>query len=100
MQAMFNPPDPLEFKKPVSKRKVPSVDGIASILSQKPDLFEKGPPPPREKFETPRQRHARVAALKRKVSVPPRSANLKSRRLSCDNGQACSFSVRRAPSGG
>lgn len=30
-------------------------------------LFEKGTPPPPEKFETPRQRHARLAAAKKKV---------------------------------
>lgn len=69
MQAMFNPPDPLEFKEPVSKRKSPSVDGISAILASKPGLFEMGPPPPKEEFETPRQRHARIAAAKREVKL-------------------------------
>lgn len=69
MQAMFNPPDPLEFKEPVSKRKSPSVDGISAILDSKPGLFEMGPPPPQEEYETPRQRHARIAASKREVKL-------------------------------
>lgn len=67
MQAMFEPPPPLEFKKSITKRKAPQIEGIAALLSKEEKLFEKGPPPPKEKFETPRQRHARVAAAKKKV---------------------------------
>lgn len=69
MRAMFDPPDPLDFKKPVTKRKPPTVDGIAALLKAKKDLFEKGPPPPREEYETPRQRHARIAASKKEVCI-------------------------------
>lgn len=66
---MFEPPPPLEFKKSVCKRKPPTIEGVAAMLKGKgaASLFEKGPPPPPEKFETPRQRHARIAAAKKKV---------------------------------
>ena len=69
MQAMFDPPPPLVFKKSVCKRTPPKVEGIAALLNSEAGayLFEKGSPPPREKFETPRQRHARIAAAKKKV---------------------------------
>lgn len=69
MRDMFAPPLPLEFKKSVCKRKPPEIQGIAAMLKGKDgaSLFEKGPPPPPEKFETPRQRHARIAAAKKKV---------------------------------
>ena len=69
MQAMFDPPPPLPFKKTVCKRVPPKVQGMAALLQSEigADLFEKGPPPPKEKFETPRQRHARIAAAKKKV---------------------------------
>lgn len=69
MRAMFDPPPPLEFKKPVSKRTQPEVTGLAAMLKAKKDLFESGPPPPKEKFETPRQRHARIAESKKKVKL-------------------------------
>lgn len=69
MRSMFDPMPPLEFKKSVCKRKPPAVEGIAAMLKGKggESLFEKGAPPPPEKFETPRQRHARIAAVKKKV---------------------------------
>lgn len=67
MQAMFEPGPPLEFKTPVFKRKVPSISGIAALLKAKDSVFEEGPPPPKEQYETPRQRHARVAAAKKKA---------------------------------
>lgn len=70
MQAMFDPPAPLEFKKGISKRKPPQVEGVAALLAKDKGLFEKGSPPPKEKFETPRQRHARIAAAKKKVCNP------------------------------
>lgn len=69
MQAMFNPPAPLEFKKSVSKRKPPQIEGIAAMLANQKEIFEEGPPPPKDVYETPRQRHARIAAAKKKVSV-------------------------------
>ncbi|CAN0536803.1 unnamed protein product, partial [Scytosiphon promiscuus] len=66
MQMMFDPPPPLVFKKSVCKRTPPKVQGMAALLNSEDgdNLFEKGPPPPKEKFETPRQRHARIAAAK------------------------------------
>ena len=64
---MFDPPPPLEFKEGIAKRKPPEVVGVAALLSKEEDLFEKGPPPPPEPFETPRQRHARIAAAKKEV---------------------------------
>ena len=69
MRMMFDPPLPLEFKKSVCKRTPPNVQGMAALLQSEEgaNLFEKGPPPPKEKFETPRQRHARIAAAKKKV---------------------------------
>ena len=69
MKDMFAPPPPLEFKKSVCKRKPPEIQGVAAMLKGKggESIFEKGPPPPPEKFETPRQRHARIAAAKKKV---------------------------------
>ncbi|CAN0141059.1 unnamed protein product [Pylaiella littoralis] len=69
MRSMFDPMPPLEFKKSLCKRKPPAVEGIAAMLKGKAgeSLFEKGVPPPPEKFETPRQRHARIAAVKKKV---------------------------------
>ncbi|CAM9203335.1 unnamed protein product [Ectocarpus sp. 4 AP-2014] len=69
MRAMFEPPPPLEFKKSVCKRKPPKVEGVAAMLKGKGanNLFEEGAPPPPEKFETPRQRHARIAAAKKKT---------------------------------
>lgn len=71
MRTMFEPMPPLEFKKSVCKRKPPAVEGIAAMLKGKAgeSLFEKGTPPPPEKFETPRQRHARIAAAKKKVRI-------------------------------
>eukprot|EP00752_Nemacystus_decipiens_P014385 g12795.t1 len=69
MKDMFAPPPPLEFKKSVCKRKPPEIQGIAAMLKGKDgeSIFEKGTPPPPEKFETPRQRHARIAAAKKKA---------------------------------
>lgn len=69
MRAMFDPPDPLDFKKPVGKRKPPAVDGISALIKAEKGLFEKGPPPPKDEYETPRQRHARVAAAKKEVCI-------------------------------
>lgn len=71
MKDMFAPPPPLEFKNSVCKRKPPEIQGIAAMLKSKDgeSLFEKGTPPPPEKFETPRQRHARIAAAKKEVEM-------------------------------
>lgn len=67
MKAMFDPPDPPEFKKPIGKRKPPQVEGLAAMLKAEKEVFEKGPPPPKDVYETPRQRHSRIAAVKKKV---------------------------------
>lgn len=71
MQAMFDPPPPLEFKKNVSKRKPPQVEGVAALLAKEKVIFEEGPPPPHDLYETPRQRHARIAAANKKVTFCP-----------------------------
>lgn len=64
---MFEPNPPVEFKESIAKRKPPKIEGVAAILAKEKDIFEKGPPPPKEEYETPRQRHARLAAAKKKV---------------------------------
>ncbi|CAN0449751.1 unnamed protein product [Discosporangium mesarthrocarpum] len=62
MKTMFNPRPPMEFKKPISKRRAVSLTGVADLVK----LMEATPPPPPEVFETPRQKRARLTAAKRK----------------------------------
>lgn len=56
LKPMFDPRPPLTWKPPLSKRVAPYVTGLAKLV----DVFEKTPPPPKEPFETPRQRRIRV----------------------------------------
>jgi U1 small nuclear ribonucleoprotein of 70kDa MW N terminal len=66
MRGMFMPRPPLEFSKPLG----PAVEKkdadpfqpshFYTGLSQYLDVFEKNPPPPKEPFELPAERRARV----------------------------------------
>lgn len=57
MKAMFQPKPPLDFKPPIVKRKMPPYSGIAGLVG----MFETDKPEPRAPFETPKERHARIA---------------------------------------
>jgi U1 small nuclear ribonucleoprotein 70kDa len=71
---MFDPRPPLVWKPPTSKRKAPYVTGCADLVA----CFEKGPPPPVEPYETPKQRHARLREAKMKANEEKIAEELKS----------------------
>jgi len=54
--ALFAPRPPLEYLKPLGKKKVPIIAGIADFVENLEDTL----PPPRAPFETPRERRARL----------------------------------------
>jgi len=67
-KAMFEPRPPVDFKAPISKRKMPPYSGISQFVDQ----FETGNPPDRIVFETPKQRQDR----KRKEKMATVQADL------------------------
>lgn len=64
LRMMFEPRPPIEFKEPLVKKQMPAYSGIGQYVS----LFEHGPPPEREPFQTPAERQASVKERMKKLN--------------------------------